>query len=432
MNQRQISRVSFQTQQPGSARPAGFILLLIGAMFVLVSMAVGYFALKKAAGFLEAKNWAHVPAVVEQSSLESHRGNKGSTYSINILYRYEINGRVYKSNRYGFFDVSSSSYGSKRAAVDENPPGKQLLVYVNPADPSQAVITTEVSTDAFIIGGMLALFLVVGLLLFFGGIRLLLRGDKTSSADSFGTVPTASQQKALQQLAAAGGMSEADLASHYPKSSSGEVILEPIVSAKAKAIGMLVVALFWNAIVAIFIIIQVSEWSHGKGEIVGTLFLTPFVLIGLAMFGGVVYFYLQTYNPLPRLFLSTAQVELGAGFDLRWELSGKVERIEEFSISLKGTEHATYRRGTRSCTDRDVFYEHQLIKVGKYGSLQSGRAAVQIPEKTMHSFESQNNKIVWSIEVNGNIPNWPDISESFPITVLPKAIAAEEQTLWNN
>ena len=39
----------------------------------------------------------------------------------------------------------------------------------------------------------------------------------------------------------------------------------------------------------------------------------------------------------------------------------------------------------------------------------------------MHSFEAENNKILWNLAIHGDIEKWPDVRESFPITVVPGA-----------
>lgn len=39
----------------------------------------------------------------------------------------------------------------------------------------------------------------------------------------------------------------------------------------------------------------------------------------------------------------------------------------------------------------------------------------------MHSFEADNNKILWNLDVHGDIKKWPDVKESFKITVVPAA-----------
>jgi hypothetical protein len=37
----------------------------------------------------------------------------------------------------------------------------------------------------------------------------------------------------------------------------------------------------------------------------------------------------------------------------------------------------------------------------------------------MHSFAADSNKIIWEIKVEGEIANWPDIRQNFPIEIRP-------------
>ena len=37
----------------------------------------------------------------------------------------------------------------------------------------------------------------------------------------------------------------------------------------------------------------------------------------------------------------------------------------------------------------------------------------------MHTFNADNNKVIWTLHVTGAIARWPDIDESFDITVRP-------------
>ncbi|MHC4886361.1 MAG: hypothetical protein ACYTGH_14885, partial [Planctomycetota bacterium] len=82
-----------------------------------------------------------------------------------------------------------------------------------------------------------------------------------------------------------------------------------------------------------------------------------------------------------------------------------------------GEESATYTQGTNTRTDTETFLE---LPLHESPSIQpGGDAEGLLPLDTMHSFEAENNKIEWSIQVTGEIPWWPDIDESFPVTVLP-------------
>jgi hypothetical protein len=37
----------------------------------------------------------------------------------------------------------------------------------------------------------------------------------------------------------------------------------------------------------------------------------------------------------------------------------------------------------------------------------------------MHSFTASNNRIVWTLKLSGEIPRWPDVTESVEIEVTP-------------
>jgi hypothetical protein len=88
-------------------------------------------------------------------------------------------------------------------------------------------------------------------------------------------------------------------------------------------------------------------------------------------------------------------------------------------VKLLGIEQATYQRGTKTHTSSDTFYEMELYRTTNTGTIASGQVGFIIPRDTMHSFETDNNKIIWSLEVLGDIKRWPDVKESFPISVVP-------------
>ena len=52
----------------------------------------------------------------------------------------------------------------------------------------------------------------------------------------------------------------------------------------------------------------------------------------------------------------------------------------------------------------------------------SGEIGFAVPSESMHSFEAENNKIIWEIEVSGDIRSWPDVKEVFKIAVTPSEV----------
>ncbi|MDB6015773.1 MAG: hypothetical protein JWR19_262 [Pedosphaera sp.] len=342
-----------------------------------------------------AKQWPVVPCVVISSEVQSHSGDKGTTYSINILYRYEFNGREFKANRYDFMGGSSSGYAGKQAVVNKYPPGRQAICYVNPDEPTEAVL--ERGFTPVMWGGLFPLiFVLVGA----GGIYFTAR-QRRNSLVTGGAIPASTYRPV-----GIGGL-------------PNTLVLKPKMPPFAKLFVIIAVALFWNGIVSVFVAEVVRGWRSGHAEWFLTLFLVPFVLIGLGLMAGIIYQFLALWNPRPRLKVTPGAVALGGALRVQWELKGRTSVLKGLRVSLQGREEATYRRGTNTVTDKSVFLDLEIAKVTALAEMQSGTRTVNIPAHLMHSFASKNNKIFWSIFVHGEISRWPDVKEEFPLTVLP-------------
>jgi hypothetical protein len=97
-------------------------------------------------------------------------GSKGSVhYHPSIAYRYEVAGRSYLGRRYRY-DGRPSFWDSTPAnqIVKAHPKGSEIDVYYNPADPSDAVLSTPVEAFDF---SLLLTILPLWLLGIFGMIR---------------------------------------------------------------------------------------------------------------------------------------------------------------------------------------------------------------------------------------------------------------------
>lgn len=341
---------------------------------------------------LAAAKWTQVPCEIISSRVTSHRGSKSTSYAVEIRYRYEFKGRAYKGTRYNFDTGSSSSRGWRNEAVAKFPPGLKTLCYVNPADPIEAVLSVKPSPDRWF-GLIPGVFLLVGLLIFLKAPAMAKRGVSRTGLP-------------------------ADILPMLRRDTvTGEVELKPASSPMTGCIVMLVVALFWNGIVWVIL------WNTRSGEWGVRLFLGIFVLIGLGLVAGVFYQILALYNPRPVLTASAGAIPLGGTLEVRWRFTGNVRRIVHLAITLEGREEATYRRGTTTTTDRNIFAILPLLDTAERDQIASGSAQITIPRGLIHTFTAPNNKIVWTLKLSGDIPKWPDVSAEFPITVLPRETA---------
>src|SRR5581483_3417392 len=334
----------------------GFATAFFG-LFMAVGLLVFYLvSVRPFAGILSARHWPGVPCTVISSEVRTHRGDKGNTYSVNILYSYVFDDREYKANRYDFIGGSSSGYDGKQAIVNRYWPGSKAICYVNPNDPTAAVLERGFTPTMWI--GLLPLvFVLVGFIGLVSNIRKRrdpMFGQPASSAKLF-NVAAASVVPVLE-----------------PNSASSPLILRARASPAGKFIGCTIAALFWNGIISVFVSHLVKHWRVGPFELFLALFLIPFVLIGLGLIVAVGYFLLAWFNPHPQITLNPGAPRLGDSVRLDWEISGRVEALQKLQLRLEGREEATYTRGTRSSTDLNIFADLEIASTSVAQEMRSG------------------------------------------------------------
>lgn len=384
-------------QQPlSSARRTGkhgqhLVALLFFAVFFAVGVGTGYALVFKpwARALAARQSWMKLPCQIISSRVQSHDSDDGTTYRVDILYQYEVDGIAYKSSAYNFWRISSSGYQAKRDIVNQYPPGAQAMCHVNPADPRDAVLHPGPAGAERWLGLIPLVFALVGL----GGL--------------VGTWRAMARTKATPSLTEPGIRS------------SGPLILTPRNTPVAKLAVAVGIAAFWNGIVSVFVVQLIEEYTAGAFPIGLTLFLLPFVAIGLGLLGMVGYQVLALRNPRPRLTLDQAGLTPGQKYRLAWQMAGDVRRLSRLSICLVGREIATYRRGTSTAKDEHKFYTRELFASERVNDMEAGVVDLELPRRAMHSFKSDNNQIEWFIQVDGRIARWPDLKAEFVVEVLP-------------
>ena len=397
---------------------------LIGAgffgIFAIIGLIAGWFLLvKPVMQVIDARSWSAVPCVVESSKIRSHSSDDGTTYSVDILYRYEFDGRTYKSNRYEFIGGSSSGRSGKEAIIRQYPRGAKKTCYVNPDDPAEAVLQRGLSW-MFLLGLLPLVFSAVG----FGGLYFMSRSDRKSKP----SLP-------LRAIGERGRAAPIDIAvaslEFLPKfePSDEPVTLKPTSSRLGKLIGTIVFALIWNGVTSAVVYKVIDSHMSDRPEWFLTFFSIPFVIIGLGSIGFVIYQFLAMFNPTVQVTVNRNALAQGEALDVAWDLVGRTQMVTKMRVWLQGREEATYRRGTNTVTDKHVFTEIELANTDNPADIIGGAGTVDIPVDTMHSFVASNNKIIWSLHVTGEIPRWPDIKVEYPIVVLPASVtpAPEER-----
>lgn len=370
------------------------VAVIVGLVLLLAGLGVGFALWPWMTGPVRARSFSPVTATVVSSTVRRHEstdsdGHHSITWKLDILYSYEVDGRSYLSNRYGFIGGSSSGYDGKNDIAQSLPPGSTVTAWVDPSDPTRAVL--ERGFTALHLLGLLPLLLVLL------GAVLLRKGlvQPTGAPPEAPGLPGHTAEAAVSRT------------------------LEPGGGRWGKALGMLFFCAFWNGLVSVFLWQVIQGFRHGHGSWFEATFLTPFVLVGLATVVGFFYFLLGLANPRTTVTLLVPEVCLGDSLRIAWSTRGRVARLQTLRFTLEGEESATYRRGTDTHTDTSTFRTLSLAEAVTASQMRAGEAETIIPEDTMHTFRGQSNHIIWKLRVRGEVPRWPDVDDSWEIVVLP-------------
>lgn len=387
----------------------GWVGTVVGTAFFGIFLVVGagmsyFFFVKPLLNVLDARGWQEVPCTIVSSRVKQHNDSDGSTYSVEITFDYQVGGEQFRSDRYKFMSSSSSGRSGKQAVVDQYPPGQQAVCFVDPNDHSQAVIERGMTLD-MLLGLIPLLFFAVGL----GGVLAMVGVIKigTSQKGQMAWRPEAARPKPDEY-------GSFDVGDPY-----APLVLQPEKSRWGRLIGITFAALFWNGIVSVFAWEVIDGFQQGQPSWFLTIFLIPFVLVGLLLIVGVPHAALMLLNPKLTLTLHPGTVRLGETTALNWSFDGSTRSIRTFQIRVTAREEAQYRRGTSTYTDKETFFEETLIETNDPLTIAQGEVELSVPSGAMHSFEAEHNKIIWTIEVKGEIAFWPDVDNGFQIAVMP-------------
>lgn len=373
-------------------------LILFGFMFFSIGLVITYIMLiRPLIGIWNARDWVETPCRVISAEVGVHDGDEGNTYSVDIVYKYTVDEKQYRADRYDFMGGSSSGRRTKQAIVDQYRNAADSVCYVDPDNPSESVLQRSL-TAKNLIGLFPLIFVGVGMGVMVFGFKQKFRSGR-------------------QQW----------MPAEREDNLEGSVLLKPTSGPIKMLVIALVVCLFWNGIIAFPIVEIIHSIKAGQPEWGLTLFMTLFGAVGLGLIGWVIYQLLALFNPRYLLMLMPEQICPGTPCLIGWKAFGKPGRIQKFSLKLIGREEATYRRGTKTQTDKRIFFEQTLINTSNPDEIAKNEAEVTIPADTMHSFEADNNKIVWLFELHGDIHRWPDVKHEYKFTVAPQPIAEEAQ-----
>ncbi len=386
------------TKAKKDGRSGRVVGIVIFTVLLLVGLGLtGPLIVKPIGKSTAAKNWPETPCKIIWSRVLTHEGDDSDTYSVDIFYEYEFEGQSHRSNRYSFIGGSSSGRDSKKAITKLYPRGSTQTCYVNPEQPLEAVLKRDLG-----FGILLGLIPLILSLIGIGGL-IAMRKKSNKAATQVG------------RFSATSPTGYPDLDSENPNQ---PIEFLPGGKRRAGFFIALAITLFWNGIVSVFLWQVIKSFRAGSPEWFTTIFMIPFVLIGLGLIVAVFYTFFALFTPKPVVTVSPGSPILGEEFSVSWRLRGSSGRLKNLRLTLSGHEKATYRQGTNTRTDSKTFYRREIAIVDRQGiDLIQGEGRMTLPLDLCPSLKLGNNEIEWSIKVEGEIPLSPDLQDRYVITV---------------
>ena len=389
----------------------GVMIVFFGFFFLFGAGFLIPFFVQPTLQVVEARSWVEMPCEIVSSRVRTHPGDDGATYSIDVLFRYEVDGREYESNRYQFMGGSTSGYDRKARIVEAIPAGASTVCYVDPDEPFEAVIERGFTGD-YLFGFVPLIFALIGI----GGLVFAIgawRNAKKDAARPSWEVSTAAGHSYALDSWSPSGSAEA--------SASGSMVLEPAMGAFGKLGCAITVTLFWNGFISIFVWQIAQQWKAGNPEWFATIILTPFVLIGLLLLASIPHSILALLNPRPRVHLTPGAIRAGESAQLEWAFKGAASRIRHLEIWLEATETKTRVDGSSVQIENKALDTPPIVVLdrGRELPLEFGAVSFTVPSGTPPSSDGEPS-IKWKLKLHGDIAYWPDVNEGYAVRVLPE------------
>ncbi|HYW81253.1 MAG TPA: hypothetical protein VE890_16840 [Thermoguttaceae bacterium] len=350
----------------------------------------------------------------------------GTLYRPEIEIEYHIGDETFRIWTYDIHQAYSSGREAKQAILDQflidpkNP--IEYVCWYDPAEPGTAVLVRNYMWWVWLVLIVPSTFILIGL----GGViyRVLHWGKSTERR-------AVMQQRVKQRDPFVAGGAASRKFPNVPDDSDitnspGTTLryrLPASASAGWQLFGLLMASIVWNGIVSVFVVLAVRGHAKGEPDWFLTLFMIPFVGIGIFLIVLFIRQLLVATGIGPTLVeISDHPLQPGDSCRLFVSQSGRLS-INSLRVCLVCEEQATYRQGTNTRTEtREVYRQelacHEGFEVHR-GLPFETECELEMPAVAMHSFKSDHNGIGWHVVVEGDVAGWPDYRRAFPLIVYP-------------
>jgi len=411
-------------RRTGSKKLGSIGEALFFAVFLIVGCAASALMLSRLVipEFRANRQFVESTCTVLAKDIAEVRASDGVHYRPDVTIRYQAGRDTQDATTYDITRTSFTDRQQAQAVLDRYDLGQPYACWYDPMNPDRAVLERGYSGWLYMLLLIPISFVAIGT----GGLIYTLSHWGTST-ERRATLTQKAAQVDLFEMAAA----DSNDFPHVPRdanlrNSPGTTLAYRLPIALApgwRLFAAFAACLSWNAIVGLFAVMAVRSHVEGNPNWMLTVFVVPFVLVGLWLVYHLVREILATTGVGPtRVEISHHPLRPGQQYDVLIAQSGHLS-MNSLEIVLACDERATYRQGTDTRTESCRIYEDRVFLRESFEILPgvpfSDQCRIRVPEAAMHSFKSDHNEINWKLVVRGHVTGWPDYERVFPVVVYP-------------
>ena len=381
-------------------------LVVFGAIFVIAGMVPGYFAVSSLWEWVQARDWAPVPAQILEANIEYGEDTQRAI----ARYRYEYGGHRYEGSRVSFYggsdNIGDFHYDSYRLLSDHQNSGKPFTIYVDPDNPAESVARRDLRP------GLLAFMMLFPLV--FGGA-----GSGVIAFAIYSSRSQRGQQKREDDHPDEPWRWNPEWDSPVLKDGGNKLLIFAIAFAS-----------LWNLISAP-IPFLIWEEVTDKGN-TAALFALLFPLVGLGLIAWVVWLLMQRRRYGNATFtLDSLPVALGGQLSGKLHIPTKLAEGDLLNVHLDCVRRRITGSGKHRSTDEDLLWQDsQRLRLQPHHLMQGTRVHIAFPvpeDQPQTDGRNPRDAIVWRLRMSAETPG-VDFSAAFEIPVFQTALSADTVT----
>ena len=186
---------------------------------------------------------------------------------------------------------------------------------------------------------------------------------------------------------------------------------------------ILLLCVAWGVLCIAFVSVALGGFLDRRPDWILTGFILPFVLVWIGLF---LYFFrnLQRATSVSPTLMEINDALLHPGQTtkaLLIQMGGHY--IFKLDVNLVCEEEAVFSCGTDIRSEKMVVFRSNLLSEKDFNIVVDEQFEKSfeftIPQNAMHSFDSPHNRILWRLEVCGEVENHPPFTRSFVLVVNP-------------